>query len=127
MHKYAIRYKFDLENDGHGYAKEEAGDKGLTDCILGISILLPETGEYSQAVVVSYNGKEKRPLTQKEIFKSWLMMGLSLHDTGELQGWQADFVKMHSEMLRSMFNHSDNCAKLKGNRNERRSAKKRKK
>ncbi len=84
----------------------------MADALIGISILLPEDGGYSQAVF-SIDGNDNRHLTQKEIFKAWLMLGLSLHDQGELKGWQKDFVKMHSEMIRSIFNHSDNCAAVK--------------
>jgi hypothetical protein len=117
MHKYALRYGYTLEEKEDGYSKEEAiDDKGLTDCLLGISILLPEDGSYSQQICISAHGKEKRELTQKEIFKAWLMLGISLHDTGALGGWQREFVQMHTHLVRSMFNHSDNCASLKGNK-----------
>jgi hypothetical protein len=120
MYKYALRYQPNLERRDEGYTANDVENTGhgLTDCFLGISILLPPDGTYSQAIVVSENGKEKRTLTQKEIFKSWLMLGLSLHDKGELKGWQKDFVKMHSEMIRSIFNHSDNCATLKGKKDD---------
>lgn len=113
-HKYALRYKYELEDRDEGFDVADATDgRGLTDCLLGISILLPETGEYSQAIVISAYGKEKRPLTQKEIFKVWLMLGISLHDVGKLEGWQSEFVKMHSEMIRTMFSHKDTCETLK--------------
>jgi len=98
-YKYALRYKPCIEFRDEGYQIEDAGeDYGLTDCFLGISILLPPDGSYSQAVVVKDNGKEKRPMTQKEIFKAWMLLGMSLHGQGELKGWQKEFVKIHAEM-----------------------------
>jgi hypothetical protein len=110
MSKYALRYQTNMEFRDEGYTAEEAGDCGLTDCFIGISILLPEDGSYSQAIVVADNGKEKRKMTQKEIFKAWMMLGLSLHDQGELQGWQAAHVKTHSDIIRSMFNRTNKSA-----------------
>lgn len=111
-HRYALKYTWLPETKKGGYTREELEDKGGADALIGISIILPPDGSYSQAVF-SIDGKENRDLTQKEIFKAWLMLGLSLHDRGELKGWQKDFVKMHSEMIRAMFNHSSNCETLK--------------
>lgn len=120
MHKYALRYTWIPETRESGFTKDEILEKpeyGAADAILGISIILPEDGGYSQATF-SIDGKENRPLTQKEIFKAWMMLGLSLHDNGELKGWQKDFVKIHSDMIRSLFNHSDNCATVKKGKND---------
>jgi len=109
-YKYALRYTWLSETRDEGYTKEDAGDLGLlADYFLGISIVLASDGSYSQELF-SINGKEKRSLTQKEIFTAWSMLGISLHDEGELKGWRADFVQMHSEITRSLFNHLDNCA-----------------
>lgn len=113
MSKYALKYTWIPETKECGFTKDELGDCGGADALIGISIILPPDGSYSQAVF-SIDGKENRELTQKEIFKAWLMLGLSLHDQGELEGWQKDFVKIHSDMIRSIFNHSDNCETLKG-------------
>lgn len=112
MSKYALRYTWQPETQPGGYTREEIGDKGGADALIGISIILPPDGSYSQALF-SIDGKEDRELTQKEIFKAWLMLGLSLHDKGELKGWQADFAKLHADMIRGLFNHSDNCAAVK--------------
>ena len=111
-YKYALRYIFEPETRPEGFTKEEAGTCGMADALLGISIILPSDGGYSQCVF-SIDGKENRSLTQKEIFKAWLMLGISLHDNGELKGWQKEFVKMHADMIRDIFNHSDNCDILK--------------
>ncbi len=108
MHKYALRYNLNEEWREEGFTAEEAGENGLCDALIGISVILPEDGSYSQAVFSS-NGKEKRECTQKEIFKAWLMLGLSLHDTGKLEGWQKEFVTIHSSMIREFFSHKENC------------------
>lgn len=109
MNKYALRYTWATENRKEGYTEDDAGEKGLADAMIGISILLPDDGSYSQALF-SFHGKEDRELNQNEIFKAWLMLGLSLHDTGELKGWKSEMVKIHSDIIRSMFNHSHDCA-----------------
>ena len=101
-YKYALRYKPNLEHRDEGYTKDDAGQDGLTDCLLGISILLPPDGSYSQAIVINEHGKEKRALTPKEIFKAWSMLGMSLHQEGMLKGWQSEIVKIHSKMMRDV-------------------------
>lgn len=108
MRKYALRYKWGVESLDEGYQKEDAGEDGLCDAMLGISIIFPEEGGYSQALF-SFHGKEKRPLNQEEIFKVWMMLGLSLHDEDKLKGWKSDLVSLHSKMIRSFFHHSHNC------------------
>lgn len=107
-YKYALRYNFNEEHRDEGYTKEDADNNGLCDAILGISMLFPSDGSYSQALF-GFNGKEKRSLTQDEIFKAWLMLGLSLHDEGELKGWKADLTKHVSEIIRGIFNHNKDC------------------
>ncbi len=103
-YKYALRYTPNLEFRDEGYEKEDAGNEcGLTDCFLGISIILPPDGSYSQQIVIADNGKEKRSMTQKEIFKVWMTLGMSLHKEGALKGWHKEFVKLHSEMCLNIF------------------------
>lgn len=101
MVKYALRYTWLPETKEGGYTREEIGDCGGADALIGISIILPDNGGYSQAIF-SIDGKENRRLTQKEIFKAWLMLGISLHDKGELKGWQKLFVAMHADMIRTI-------------------------
>lgn len=113
-HKYGIRYDVNVEYRSEGYDKSEAGEKGLTDSLLLLSILNHPDGSYSQAFTLNLHGKEKRELTQKEIFKAWLMLGISLHDEGKLEGWQKEFVQMHTEVVRKMFNHASNCPLTNG-------------
>lgn len=108
-HTYALRYSWNMETREQGYQQEDANDYGLCDAMLGISIIYFEDGSYSQAVF-SCDGKEGRPLTQDEIFKAWLTLGLSLHDQGELEGWKKVFVSLHSEFLRDIFKHKKDCA-----------------
>lgn len=102
MYKYSLRYTWDVENIKEGYIKEDAGDKGLCDSLIGISIILPDDGGYSQCIF-SYSGKESRELTQEEIFKAWLMLGLSLNNEGELKGWRKQTVKIVSDRVREIF------------------------
>lgn len=102
-YNYSLRYEIKIESDENGYTKDQSEGKGLTDCLLAFSVLLPETGEYSQAVVFNWNGKEKRPFTQKELFKLWMSLGLSLHDNNGLKGWHAEVITLHAKMIRSLF------------------------
>lgn len=113
-YKYALRYTPNIEHREEGYTKEDIiGNCGLTDCFLGISILLPEDGSYSQCIAIKDNGKEKRQMTQAEIFKAWMTLGISLHEEGQLKGWHADFASLHTETIRSMFKFKDNVEKLR--------------
>lgn len=50
--------------------------------------------------MIREHGKEKRELTQKEIFKAWMMLGLSLSDTGQLKGWHKSLVDTFSQSFR---------------------------
>ena len=102
-HKYALRYTWIPETREDGYLKNEIEneDQGLCDALIGISILHPECGGYSQALF-SIDGKEKRSLNQKEIFKAWLMLGVSLHDEGKLKGWQKILVENHAKNAREI-------------------------
>ena len=104
MHNYKIRYDIDIENKPEGYSKEEADDKGLTDGLLVISVLFPDDGGYSQQVVAACNGKENRPFTQDEVFKIWMMLGLSLHDTGQLTGWRKEAAHGFADAIRGLMN-----------------------
>lgn len=110
-YKYKIRYTF--KADSGQFTVNDITDEGLADDLLLVSILTPPDGSYSQAIV-SHKGNENRSLTQKEIFKAWLMMGVSLHDQGELEGWQKQFAEMHTSMIRNIFSHKDDCELQKG-------------
>lgn len=108
MYKYALKYSPNIEAREEGYTKEDVKgtDFGLTDCFLGISILLPPDGSYSQCIVSSEHGKERRALTQKEIFKVWLTLGLSLNDQKELNGWHKQLVNSFSDIVRKIFRNN---------------------
>lgn len=103
MHKYQLRYEFESETRPEGYTKDELGSKGGCDAFLGISIIKPEDGSYSQACVVNIDGAENRSLTQEEIFKIWMMLGLSLYDQGKLEGWKHQLTELHSQAVRLAF------------------------
>lgn len=101
-HRYAIRYDVKIEDRMHGYTKEEANDCGLTDGLVIFSILFLEDGSYSQCIVKSANGKEKRCFTQNEIFKLWLTLGMSFREE-DLSGWRPKFIKQYKNIIREMF------------------------
>jgi hypothetical protein len=103
MHNYKLRYDINIEDKPEGYSKNEADGKGLTDGLLTISILFPDDGSYSQAVVAAYNGRENRPFTQDEVFKIWMTLGLSLHDTGQLTGWRKEAAHGFADGMRRLF------------------------
>ena len=102
-YKYALKYKVETENRPEGYLKEDAGSDGLTDAFLGISILMPDDGSYSQAITIRENAKKNRLMTQEDIFKVWMMLGMSLSDKNELKGWKKLFVQAHTKSVREFF------------------------
>lgn len=105
-YKYALRYQHNLECRDEGYTRKDAeGGFGLTDCLLGISIILPPDGSYSQRTVVADNGKEKRSMNQQEVFKAWSLLGMSLHEEKMLKGWQAQIVEIHHKMMCDVMNN----------------------
>lgn len=110
MNKYAIKYELNADSKKEGYDKEEAenGKYGLCDAFIFISIIQPEDGRYSIGLY-SADGKEKRDLTHEEIFKAWLMLGISLYDNKELKGWRHEFVKFHAETIRMLMKHDHDC------------------
>lgn len=105
--KYALRYTFIPETKEGGFSCDEAGDCGMADALLGISIIYTDDGDYSQAIF-SFDGKEKRPLNKKEIFKAWMMLGLALHDHRGLKGWQYDTVEIFSKNIRAFIKEIKN-------------------
>ena len=102
-HKYRLRYTWDTENRAEGYTVNDTEDrKGLCDAMLLTSIIRPHDGSYSQACF-SFDGETGKPLTQKDIFKVWLTLGLSLEQERGLTGWQHELVKAVREMTTEIF------------------------
>lgn len=93
MYKYAIKYNLNTESREEGYALEVDG-YSLCDVLISIPIVIPSDGGYSQRLI-SFNGKTKKPCTQKEIFKAWMMLGMSLYEENMLNGWQKEFIELH--------------------------------
>jgi hypothetical protein len=113
-YKYALRYSPNIEHREEGYEKSDCSDKcGLTDCLLGISMILPDDGSYSQQIVISEHGKEKRGLNQSEIFRIWATLGLSLHDSGKLDGWEKELVKLYAHIVREAFKYAYSKEEMK--------------
>lgn len=104
---YALRYQWNTEFRKEGYKKEDqlAVDYGLCDAFMFVSVLLPPDGSYSQ-MIISSNGKTQQPMTDKEKFKVWMTLGLSLADEGKLKGWHKQMVDMMAKMVRKMFGRS---------------------
>lgn len=92
---------FEPETRPEGYTEEDAGDGGLADALVGISIVNEEDGSYS-IQEFSFDGKESRSLNASEMFKVWIMLGIILSDDYDLSGWKKDFVDFHSEKIRGV-------------------------
>lgn len=104
MHKYKIRYKLSIEDRKEGYTAEERDEEqGLTDGILVVSMVYPEDGSYSQRIIMAYNGERHDAMTEGELFKLWMTMGLGLADTTKIGDVYGDILDSFQEMVRSVF------------------------
>lgn len=77
---YVYRLKYTLKPTPGVYTREDiekAGDVGACDAVLVLSILYPADGSCS-VLPASMDGRTGQPLTDHEIAKAWLMLGLSL-------------------------------------------------
>lgn len=101
MNKYKLKYDIKIETCSEGYDKSDAGEYGLTDKLIVISIIELECGGYSQCLF-TFN-KDKEPLSQEEIFKTWLTLGLSLSNQNELKEWRKEMVDTHSKNISTIF------------------------
>src|SRR5579871_576641 len=101
-HNYKIRYDFQHETKDSGYNKEDAKGWGLTDALIFISILKNEDGSQSQ-LTFTLDGKEKRTLTDDEIFDAWTKMGLILFDNEKLKGWKKDCIDEFGTVIRDFY------------------------
>lgn len=105
-HTYSLRYNIDIQADEKGYKKKDAGEYGLTDCLVVISKILSSDGSSSQKIIMAYNGKEKRSFTDNELFKVWMTLGLELHDRQMLKGWKAHITEAFATTIRTLFKNS---------------------
>src|SRR5277367_3369312 len=101
-HNYKIRYMLQQEFADKGYTKEDANGWGLTDAYIFISMLKYENGAQSQNIF-SYDGKEKRSLTDNELFDEWTKLGLILFDNEKLTGWKKDCIEEFGETIRDFY------------------------
>ena len=106
MYKYAIRYNFNQECREEGYTEDQSDGNGLCDAIIGISIILPPDGSYSQQLIC-INGKTKKPMTQDEIFKAWLTLGMSLRNEDKVTGWKKYLLNVLHEFIIKIFANAD--------------------
>jgi hypothetical protein len=108
-YKYALRYTVDFQSREKGYFKKdvETDKQGLTDAAMIVSIIKPKDGSYSQ-MLMTHDGQTKKPLTQKDIFKVWLTLGISLSDTNELKGWHKEVVDSVTRLVRDMLAENRN-------------------
>lgn len=107
MLKYDIRYTLDLESRPDGYTKEDvlSDRQGLTDKFLLASVLKEEDGSSSTQIIGMK--KDKKELTPEEIFEFWVLLGASLHDEKKLDGWQKDYVELHTKTMRYLVSNGE--------------------
>lgn len=107
--QYALRYRWETEYREGGYTMDDQidDDHGLCDALFFVSIVLPSDGSYSQ-MVITVNGQTKEPMSDKEVFKVWMTLGLSLADRGNLIGWHAEIVTMMAKIIRKVFRRNKN-------------------
>ncbi len=103
-HQYKLKYKIEIEDRDKGYKPEDADEEhGLTDALAVFSIIYPEDGSYSQCIALTADGREKRPLSQDEIFKLWMTLGLSLSQSEKLSEGKKELAKHFAELVRDIF------------------------
>lgn len=107
MKKYALRYTWFAEADKE-YTKDdiENDQQGLCDAMVAISVVLPEDGSYSQ-LIMSADGRTKTEMTQDELFKVWLMLGMTLKKNKGLSGWKKQIVEFIGEAVSDIFKRQD--------------------
>lgn len=95
------RLKYTIEFQGGEFTPDDikTDNEGLADAFLGISILMPSSGEMS-TMHMHYDGIEKQGLSKENLFKVWSLMGMSLsHDKGLPPLFQ-DIVDLHARAMR---------------------------
>lgn len=104
MHKYKMRYKLQIEDCEEGYSVEDrTQEQGLTDGLFVVSMLYPEDGSYSQKIIMAYNGKKHDAMTEGEVFKLWMTMGLGLADNSEIDGIYRTILDAFQKMVRQIW------------------------
>lgn len=101
--KYALKYEWHVFFDKE-YTIDDIDNKdnqGLCDKFIFISILNLNDG-YSQQIT-SMDGIEKKSLNHNDLFKAWLVMGLTLYDENECIGWKHEILKMVADNSRRLF------------------------
>jgi hypothetical protein len=63
-----------------------------------------DDGAYSQ-MLFSFDGATGEELTQKDLFKMWSMIGMTLAQNGKLKGYQKDMVDIHEDNMRRVMKH----------------------
>lgn len=89
--RYRIRYKTEIEVGSFTREEIYAKEAGGTDALLYASIICPEDGSYS-IVWFSKDGRTGEELTEKEIFKAWLMLAGRLAKSSELDFMRRRFA-----------------------------------
>jgi hypothetical protein len=101
MHKYKLKYNIDFIRGDYTPADVEGTDSGLTDALLCFSIIYPEDGGYSQ-VHFSNDGRTGQELTQEDLFKVWMTLGMNLANNGKLKGWHKKMIDNHAKISREL-------------------------
>ncbi len=102
MSKYRLKYDWDCEPGSFCKEDVKKNTEGLCDAMLVVSIIKPEDGGYSQ-LLMSMDGATKKELTQADIFKVWLMMGLGLAQKKGLSPNKQELVDAFAECIRTTF------------------------
>lgn len=97
-HIYRLKYK--LETECGQFTSEQIEDGGA-DALILISCLYPAGGSYSQAVV-SMDGRTGNPVTSKDLFKAWLMLGAALGDKEDLDYYRRELAKAPLDAMAEM-------------------------
>ena len=109
--RYGIKYRIDV---GNFLAEDAGGKEGLTDALILISMLYPEDGSLSVALV-SADGRnvvdEEFPsLPSIDIFKAWSLMANNLMES-------EDLPPLHRAICQHAFETIRTVILSEGNRN----------
>lgn len=83
--KYEHEYKVKWHADYCSMKAEEVKAEGVGACdaLILHSIIFPPDGSYSHNFF-AMDGRERKPLSDEEVFKAWMMLGMTLERKGQL-------------------------------------------
>lgn len=93
-HRYRLKYDLKTESGEFSVDQLKATKSGGTDSLIVVSCLSPTDGTYSQAIVVTKDGRTDDLMTPRDLFKAWLMMGESVARTPGLDPHRAELARL---------------------------------